>query len=244
MIPVLYELFPGIPPTTAAACSLATVFLNSTANTYNFIRADLKPRWQLVVLTAIPLSAGVTIGVNILHGFSQSTAKLTLALILIGVMMYRLVYQPESKGESESITRVSLSKGALIVVLALIGGVIAGISGLGGGFILIPIFLAVVQVPTKLVAPHTNVTVGIGALLGSLFLATHYHYVENPLADTIFEGLQFGHLNLGISLCIFISASITSRFGVKLIKKTSPATTKKLFIALISLMTLRLLTSL
>jgi uncharacterized membrane protein YfcA len=115
-----------------------------------------------------------------------------------------------------------------IVVVGLVIGFIGAVMGIGGGFILIPIMIYVLRVPTSTVIGTSMVLTLVTMLFATLLHAVTNHLVDAVLALILMvggvTGAQFGaragqkirgeHLRLLLGLLIL---AVGIRFAVELV---------------------------
>ena len=239
IVPCLYMLFPQMPPTTVISCSLGSIFINSVVNTYNFVKIGRKPSFLLALLLSLFLALGVIVGSYLAPGMSASDIKTILGgvLILLGIRFLFLSAPPVPS--VQWIPQLSRGEKSLIAVVSLFGGILSGITGLGGGIVLVPILIFVAKTPLNWIGPYLNVAMGVGSFCGILSYViqsppTNY-FLGHPL-----ESWQLGHLNIGISLILSLGAMLTSRWGSRLAQGLNPKTTKRWFTFLLFLFALQI----
>ena len=105
--------------------------------------------------------------------------------------------------------------------LGLIGGLVAGLLGLGGGTLIVPFQLSFLKIPIKTAVKNSKALVALGALSASIG-----HYLSNSI--------QFEYVLItGIGMVIGI------RLGILILKKISPYRVRILYLMLLSLIFIR-----
>ena len=123
-----------------------------------------------------------------------------------------------------------------MILGALGGGTLAGLTGVGAGMVMIPLIMASGLVMGAQIAPASNGTLAFTtfwALLPLLF---------DPVSG--FEGwslLRWGLVHVEASLLIFLGAYLTSSIGHRYQANFSPIWRKRLVASLLSLLTLQLI---
>ena len=164
---------------------------------------------------------------TLLHAVTNHLVDAVLALILMigGVTGAQFGARAGQKIRGE---HLRLLLGLLILAVGLIIGFIGAIMGIGGGFILIPIMIYFLRVPTSTVIGTSMVLT-----LVTMTFATLLHAVTNHLVDAVLAlilmiggvtGAQFGaragqkirgeHLRLLLGLLIL---AVGIRFAVELV---------------------------
>ncbi len=227
-VPMLYTIFPQISPQTVIGSSLGLIFLNSILNTRNFMKIGKKPQFSVVILVGAFMMMGVIIGGKYNMTLGPKTIK-TIFAVFAGLIGIRTFFSTTKAIDDEtwspSISKYFYFKCALT---GLIGGVISGLTGLGGGAILVPLFITQLHMPIRWVPVYSNGAMAMGTLAG---LVT-YMLAKTPevhLGNSFFHKLQVGYVNFGIILVLFLGAFITSRYGVKFVQKVSAKRSKQLF---------------
>ncbi|MBT3585660.1 MAG: sulfite exporter TauE/SafE family protein [Halobacteriovoraceae bacterium] len=233
LVPTLYALFPRMVPQAVIPCSLGVIFLNSCLNTYNFAKDGRKPSLKLVTPLGIFIVLGIFLGGNLAQQLSPRVIKMIfggmLALVAAKTLFTKTKKIELENWQLETNPRVLF----LCSLAAFFGGMIAGLTGLGGGIIIVPLLITVIGMPFKWVPAYSNATMAIGTFAGlcTYALATPENIMipDFPLA----EQLQWGYWNVGISLLIFSGAIFTSKLGVRLSGQVSQLAAKRLFAALL-----------
>lgn len=242
IVPILYELFPTIPHHTVVACSFFVVFLNSLINTYNFIKAGKTPQRSVALLLCPTVCIGVYIGIHISFFLSTSILKIIIATLLAAVIVRQLFSIPKDKSNKQWQMEITWLKGTILVITSLLSSIIAALTGLGGGIVLVPMLLLVAKAPPSWIPPQTNIALLCGSLLGIILLVLCEEQSLNPFIGHPFESLHIGHLNFGVILCIFAGSLLLSKHIIRLLsEKVSPVVIRRTFIVMMSVLFLRIL---
>jgi len=227
-VPMLYTIFPKISPQTVIGSSLGLIFLNSMLNTRNFIKVGRKPEFSYVALIGGFMIIGVIIGGKYNMTLEPKTIK-TIFAVFAGLIGVRTFFSTTKALENDHWDpKKSPSLYIKCALTGLVGGVISGLTGLGGGAILVPLFITQLHMPIKWVPVYSNASMVLGTFAGFIT----YMLVQTPqveLGSEAFEKLQVGYINFGIILALFAGAFITSRYGVKFVQKVSAKRSKQLF---------------
>lgn len=241
-VPILYTLFPKIPPQTVIASSLGVIFVNSIINTRNFAKAGKKPILKLAIILAIFMMLGVVIGGQLAIVLDGKLIKLIFAIVTALVAVKTIFTNIKPDKVANWARNISAKILVISAITALLGGVIAGLTGLGGGAILVPLFITLLHMPFNWVPVYSNIAMGFGCLAG----ITTYMLANAPkdiFAGNFIEHMQVGYVNWAIVLFIFIGAFISSSWGVKANEKVDAKLAKNLFAALLIIFSVRIFIS-
>lgn len=237
-IPILYFVFPKVPPQVIMTCSMGMIFINSLINIYNFKKKVTLQSPKILFFMMISMGVGVTISSNIAHLLSAQTLKIIFASITF-IVALRTAYSVKKKRYRENYklfneNNISL-KSPLITFL---GGIVIGLTGLGGGAVMVPMFIGILKMPYKWIPLYSNLMMGVGTLIGlsnSMLRPYESHFQNN-----LFTHLQVGHANWGIILILCSGAVITSRIGVRYSQRITPLKAKALFATLLFIVSLKI----
>ena len=237
IIPCLYWLYPSIPPQVVISTSLGIIFLNCLVNIRNFLKNSLTPNWSLAVSLIVCMGLGSLIGGRFSFLFHASLLKLIVAFLLLynGIMMiFRFRMQNRSPSQKHFLHNrvVSFS----FIVLA---GFLAGLTGVGGGIVILPVLLKGFRVPYIKLSLYSNLS-----MMGSTFVgAASYVFMENQreiFDNAYLNRFQWGHLNGTVAFCVFAGALFTAPLGVYLRKKVPEGQDRYIFGILLFFLSLRL----
>lgn len=162
------------PILLATSTSLVLNLITSLSAGYIFYRRNM-----IDFRTSLIFAPGIGVGAFAGGALSQSfdtTALLWLFVIFLVGVGARMIYSYWEKGKAEERPPESLSLGmyALVAVVGLAVGFVAGLLGVGGGILIVPFMVYVCKYPTKLAAGSSHLIISISALAGILgHLASH-----------------------------------------------------------------------
>jgi len=190
----------GYPILLSTSTSLVLNLITSLSAGYIFYRKKM-----IDFKTSLIFAPGIAIGAFAGGALSQSvntTALLWLFVVfLLGVgarMIY--AYWERDRVEGQPPENLSTAMYALIAVVGLAVGLIAGLLGVGGGILIVPFMVYVCKYPTKLAAGSSHLIISISALAGILGHLTS-HRLDIPLiAATGIAVLIGGNLGARISM--------------------------------------------
>lgn len=176
-VPILVYIV-SIEPVLATAYSLFIVGITSLAGTIGFVRKKLVS-FKTALLFGIPSFVAVFISrrfilpsvpesINLfgIVSFSKNTAVLlffAVVMLLAAVSMIR-----SGTGKIEAPTSERQYRYPLIVADGFLVGIITGLVGAGGGFLIIPALVLLVRLPMKLAIGTSLTIITIKSLIGFL----------------------------------------------------------------------------
>lgn len=185
LMPALLWALPQAAPGTLALASLTLVFFNSLSGTVLAFRRD-RIRWA-TALTYITLTLVPVWWASQLQG-AVDRASFDRAfglLLLVGAVLLVVKKAPAPVK--------NLPRGRWVLLLPLAPGVglVSGFFGVGGGFLLVPLFVHGLRMAVVEATATSQLIVGVGALAGLLSLLGH-----QPMAipSSLLGGLVAGVL--------------------------------------------------
>jgi hypothetical protein len=184
----------------STSTSLVLNLITSLSAGYIFYR-----RKMIDFKTSLIFAPGIAVGAFAGGALSQSvdsTALLWLFVIFLLGVGARMIYSYWERDRVEGKPPESFSAAmyALIAVVGLAVGVIAGLLGVGGGILIVPFMVYVCKYPTKLAAGSSHLIISISALAGILGHLTS-HRLDLPLiVVTGIAVLLGGNLGARISM--------------------------------------------
>lgn len=174
-VPILVYLF-GLDPVLATAYSLFIVGLVSAIGGMGHMRMG-NVKWDTAVIFGIPsiISVYITrafllpaIPDNILQISSFSLSKSAAMLLLFAILMLvAAVSMIRKKKESSTDKEFAQSTKYLIIMAeGLVVGMITGLVGAGGGFLIIPALVLLAKLPMKQAVGTSLVIIAAKSLLG------------------------------------------------------------------------------
>ena len=235
--PLLYTLFPQLPPAGIISCSLGVILMNSSLNSWHFWRQKAYQS-RLYLFMGPPLAMGILGSSLLVSHLSPTATKTLLGLLILGAMGHLILRPPPSS--SSSLPHLTKGQKILVAGASLFSGILSGVSGVGGGLLLIPVMTTIVKAPLSQIPPYLNVAMAMGALTG----VTSYALQSPPeslLGGHPFESWRVGYFNPVLSLLVFSGALLTARWGVRLSKQIEPNRARWFFVALLGFFALRML---
>lgn len=231
-IPALYMLFPEITPQIAISSCMGMIFINSFINVRSFIKIGKKPNPKVIPSMASGIFVGVLIGIKTTTYLNPIQLKIFFAALLYFVAG-RLLFSKKLKAPGDYWLPGKLTSDRLKeFCVAMAGGIIAGLTGLGGGAIMVPLFITILKIPLKLVPLYSNLVMGFGACVGVINYGFFYGLPEYRFESILDQG-QIGMVNFIIVLTLVIGSFFTSKFGAKLSQQVSEKLARQMFATLL-----------
>lgn len=172
-VPVLVYLF-GVAPVTATAYSLFIVGLTALIGSATYMRRSL-----VSYRTAILFSVPAVVGVYIARAFiipaipaeigrlgSLVVTKDLAIMVLFAILMVMASASMIRKGDAADEGAPHTPNIKLILIEGLVVGVLTGLVGAGGGFLIIPALVVVGGVPMKTAVGTSLLIIAVKSLLG------------------------------------------------------------------------------
>ena len=189
----------------------------------------------MLLILGIPLTIGAMVGTELSIYLNPRAVRWAIGLALLGVVA-NIIFSPTP---SHPMPRLSFVRGTILVFTVLVGGVVSGLSGVGGGVVLIPAMVVLAKVPLQSLPSYLNFSMMVANPFSVLLFALQSPEV-NPFEGLTVANWQVGYLNLAISLIIFAGALLTSKFGATLADKIDPTVAKKCFAIVLLLLALKM----
>ncbi|MCB0420914.1 MAG: sulfite exporter TauE/SafE family protein [Bdellovibrionales bacterium] len=227
MVPLLYALFPTLPHGTVIATSLGVISVNATMNVWLYQKKGLQSERSIWLPMAPGLLIGAVIGSESVLLLPTSLVKKIFAISLLIIAARMLLKKAETTIESEATVPVK-PFWLWSFLLGSLAGFASGLTGLGGGVVLIPIFFLVFQMSARLVPFYSNILMVYAAIAGSIRFG-----LASGVRPLLYPHWQVGHINLLLILNILVGSLMSNRFGVSASLKTSEPVKRYLFILLL-----------
>lgn len=226
MVPILRTLFPELPLQIIAATSLTIVMCTATINLVFFRRQHIGIDYINMLLWSIAMIIGVQIGFELSFYFSTLIISLVFTISLTALALKTLLTAVRTENSSVKMTALERAKGS---ISCCAGGLVAGITGIGGGSILAPLVGQLKGVKTQQIAVYTNYMMVIGGI-GNL-----YGYLTREVLFDVNLSGQFGYVNFLIVGLVTIGSFAMSFFSMRLRGLMNPALTRKLLASILLL---------
>ncbi|MCY9657145.1 sulfite exporter TauE/SafE family protein [Paenibacillus chondroitinus] len=182
-----------------SAISAIQVFFASLMGMLVFRKGGLLNK-SLVLYMGVSIIIGSFLGSFISNTLPSSVINLVYAVLaLIAAVM---MFLPKKGSDTQDVSQITFHK-PLAVILALIIGTVSGIVGAAGAFIIVPVMLVVLKIPTR---------VAIASSLAITFISS--------IGSTTGKFMG-GHMLLIPSIVLVVASTIASPIGAKISKKVN-----------------------
>jgi uncharacterized membrane protein YfcA len=215
----------GFSVLLATSTSLVLNLITSLSAGYIFYRKKM-----IDYRTSLIFAPGISIGAFAGGALSKSIDTTILMWLFVAFLVAvgaRMIYSywEKEKGEQKWPVQFSTGAYALIAVVGLAVGFLAGLLGVGGGIFIVPFMVYGLKVPTKIAAGSSHLIISFSALAGILGHATSHHFDLPLIVVTGIAVLLGGNLGARFSMKIqtkMIKAGlglIMGAFAVQLLVK-------------------------
>lgn len=156
--------------------------------------------------------------------FSKKSFSIIFILMILPMLVKMLIDGRKSIPEEAKSNGVQ-NKTAKLFLLGIVAGVVPSISGLGGGFIMVPVLIYFIGYTI-----NESISISLGVIFcTSVALSLYYAF-----AYVLPEGIpnSIGAISLGINLPLIIGVLLAAPLGVKVSNTLQPRTIRLLFVAI------------
>jgi uncharacterized membrane protein YfcA len=216
IVPALV-LFTGMSQRLAHGTSLAAVVPISISSVISYAAHD-NIDWPVAVWLAIGAVAGAIIGTKLLSVLPHRTLGIMFSVILLASAVRLFV-----AGDADGRAALTVGAALLLVAIGFVTGVLAGLLGVGGGVVMVPVMILVFGIP-PVIAKGTSAAVIIPtAIMGT------------------WRNRKKGNTDLRAALVIGVAGIVTAAIGSVIADQMSDTVSNVLFAALLTIVALRLL---
>ena len=196
----------GMDPKPAIATSLLVVGVTSAVGAVSHARAG-RVRWRIAVLFGLAAMAGAYCGGRLARFIPGTALLIGFAVIMIAAGVAMLRGRKDTDGAAEQPLPL-----VRITVLGLVVGVISGLVGAGGGFLLVPALALLAGLPMPVAVGTSLVVIAMQSLAGFAGHLSSEH-IDWQLAAFVSIAAVTGAL-IGGRLVAFVKpASLRIAFG-------------------------------
>ncbi len=182
-IPLLYYL--GVQLQYVVGTSKFMVFVNSIVSTYRYSRKMKFPA-KLYVSVVVPMILTAYMGAYLVVVLPSKILVLAIGVILLAGSI-RMIISTQGLSTTQSARPTSNRMYALGVLSGSIAGLVAGISGLGGGIVNVPVFIYLLGLD-----PHLAVSLSMACILPSALSSVIRHIIDHVVDWSIAIPLSIG----------------------------------------------------
>jgi uncharacterized membrane protein YfcA len=166
-VPTLYYL--GVPMRISIATSKFMVFVNSLVSTYRYSKRLSIPL-DLYVSVVSTMIATAYLGAYLVAVLPVNTLKLIIGVLLLAAGVNMVI----SGYKERRLKLGKMARCALGAVSGAISGFVAGITGLGGGVVNVPVFIYILAA-----SPHLAVSLSMACIAPSSLSSVVRHVLDN-----------------------------------------------------------------
>jgi uncharacterized protein len=230
-IPLLSGLYPELLPQHLVTTSFAFILLNATTNIIIFKRRGFILDIKLALTIAVGVGLGTPIGSLLLVQLEARTFELIFGsmLVILG-LKNQLSRRPEHTANSSD-PKMARSGviGFLRLIIGMGIGLIAGLTGIGGGTLILPLLLATTNLPLTRLSYHSHVIMLMAASTGLLMALSTSVPQELALTYQGQLGVIAGPILLGPLCFLALGSILSARFGAHLLLRLPLSKLRLLF---------------
>lgn len=191
-VPLVKHLV-GVSAHVAIGTTLAVILPTSLIGAYTYLKSGkLIP--SLAIICGIPAVLGTIFGSHHSHFIEGKNLMVALAvlMLLVGLDFVSGLgnkLKAKASPDEDSSSKFALTPKAIVtaVIIGAIVGLLSGLLGIGGGFIMVPAFCYLLHLPLKVAFGTSLVVIAIVALPGTIVHAMHQH-VDLAIAAQMLAG--------------------------------------------------------
>ena len=215
-VPILkYAL--GFGAKEAIASSLAVVGATSLFGAASHWREG-RVRWRTGLVFGLVAMAGAYLGAEYLAPFLSGATQLALFGVVMLVAAFFMFRESESARDAPGAEKGSLVSAYLLLLFALGGavGILTGLVGVGGGFLIVPALVLLAKVPMKEAVGTSLLVIAMNSFAGFAGYLGEVSFQWGPMA--LFAALAVAGSFAGTYLVRFVPQGALKRsFAVFLI---------------------------
>jgi uncharacterized membrane protein YfcA len=169
----------GLNPHQAIQVSLASVLVTAALGA---VQRGLKKEidYSAAIIMLIGSIAGAPLGTMLNHFFSEKLLITLFAILML--VIGGLTWMRKNKQASQQPTKILPYRTHKLVLVGLVTGVLTGLFGVGGGFLIVPMLIAVGQLPIRRAMASSLFVISIASFV-SLF--SHFSSTDSLKFNTI-----------------------------------------------------------
>jgi len=156
--------------------------------------------------------------------FSKKTFAFIFIILMLPILIKMLIDSSQNNEYQPSIEPKE-NRTIKLLLLGIIAGIVPSISGLGGGFIMVPVLIYFIGYTI-----NESIAISLGVIFcTSVALSVYYAFVH-PVLPGINNAI--GAISLGLSLPLVIGVLLAAPLGVKVSNALKPGTIRQLFVVI------------
>ncbi|MFX0090662.1 MAG: sulfite exporter TauE/SafE family protein [Candidatus Hodarchaeota archaeon] len=223
--PILQLLFGFDPKQSSSTASFATVGLAIAASLAYYRQTPRPAHYKLGLVFACFTVPGALLGVLVRNQIDNTLLRIIFAVLLLPIAI-RMVWFPKKKRKKDDgdyipppISEITPQKLRIGLALGFFGGFMAGMLGIGGGVIVVPILTATLGLPIHVaVATSSFIMIFTSSSATSINLfndLTIYH--DEPL------------IQISYGIILLLGMVVGSQIGTRTVKKFGSENLQSLF---------------
>ena len=202
MVPAFLTFVPAMDPHTAKGTSLMIIVFVAAVNVWRLNRGHDDWQWRLAFQVAIGSITGGYLGGWVTQ-FLSDRLVIWVFIVLLGLTGLRTFFiEPPKVSEDEVRSRNLLS-----IFIGFAMGLASGLTGIGGGAVLVPLALIAGITSNERVVALSNMVMVPTCLSGAIA-----HMLQDPNPD-IALSFAVGKVNLALVPLVFLGAQVGSPVG-------------------------------
>lgn len=212
-IPPVFNI--DMTPTAAAGLTAAQVFFSTLSGSISQ-RKNEHLNSSIIIPMSIGILSGSITGAYVASVFDESIINIVYTfLAIVAVILMFIKVNPND-------TNAKYNKIALFIVAAVIG-ILSGIVGAGGAFLIVPILLTSFKVPFRVVVANSIIVAFVSSL------------------GTFFTKFITGSVDMEHALPLIITSLIFAPLGTKVSKQTNQTVLRYILTALIIIAAIKMI---
>ena len=168
----------------AVAASLVLIIFSSLSGTLRNLRGENPVEWRVAATLSVITAPAALVGVLVSYVLGKAVVEVAFAILLLA-----LAY-PTARGRSEQEAGTRKLPLPLILLAGVGIGILAGLLGVGGGALLVPLMVLGFGSSTKTAASNSLAVIFSTGIVGSAgYIATGYSYHLTSLPPLIIGAL-------------------------------------------------------
>src|ERR687885_1153029 len=168
----------------AVAASLVLIIFSSLSGTLRNLRSENPVNWRVAGILSVVAAPAALVGVLVSYVFGKTVVEVAFAILLLALAYPTARDRSEQEGGTRKLPLP-------LILLAGTGiGILAGLLGVGGGALLVPLMVLGFGSPTKTAASNSLAGIFSTGIVGSGgYLASGYSYLLISLPPLIVGAL-------------------------------------------------------